>query len=160
MTRISPNTTISGRKYVEAALNNCKQQRRLPNVPTLSITAVINTAVAGVDSTAASGSHRWNGHSGALIAKANMKPRNSALTTAEEAPSEPDDTAATIWRKSNVPGPCSAVTTYNPMTAASMIRPPNRLYNKNFTAARDRGAPPPKPPMRKYIGMSIASKNT
>jgi len=38
-------------------------------VPTLSTTAIINTAVAGVDSTAASGSQRWNGHSGALTAK-------------------------------------------------------------------------------------------
>ena len=28
-----------------------------------------------------------------------------------------------------------AVTTYRPITAASMISPPNRLYSKNFTAA-------------------------
>jgi len=41
-----------------------------------------------------------------------------------------------------------------------MIRPPNRLYSKNFTAARDRPGPPPKPPIRKYIGTSMASKNT
>lgn len=58
----------------------------MPNVPTLSITAIISTAVAGVASTAASGSQRWNGHSGALIANANMKPRNSALDTAGSAP--------------------------------------------------------------------------
>ena len=58
----------------------------MPKVPTLSITAVISTAVAGVASTAASGSQRWNGHSGALIANANMKPRNRALNTAESAP--------------------------------------------------------------------------
>ncbi len=132
----------------------------MPKVPTLSITAVIKTAVAGVDSTAASGSHRWNGHSGALIAKANMNPKNNAFMTAGEAPSECAETAATIWRKSNVPEPCSAVTTYSPMTAASIIRPPNRLYSKNFTAARERCAPPPKPPIKKYIGISIASKNT
>ncbi len=54
----------------------------MPNVPTLSTTAIISTAVAGVASTAASGSQAWNGHSGALTAKANMKPRNSALSTA------------------------------------------------------------------------------
>ena len=30
-----------------------------------------------------------------------------------------------------------AVTTYRPMTAASMINPPNRLYSRNFTAALD-----------------------
>ena len=52
-----------------------------------------------------------------------------------------------------------AVTTYRPITAASMISPPNRLYSRNFTAAFDLFSPP-KPPMRKYIGMSMASKNT
>src|ERR1700753_3219182 len=97
---------ISGRKYVDASGNNCRQYRSIPKVPTLSITAVIKTAVAGVDSTAASGSHRWNGHNGGLIAKANMKPKNSALSTAGEAPSECAETAATMWRKSNVPEPC------------------------------------------------------
>ena len=70
------------------------------------------------------------------------------------------DSAPFRARKSKVPAPCLAVTTYRPITAASMIRPPNRLYSKNFTAARERWAPPPKPPMRKYIGISIASKNT
>ena len=29
----------------------------------------------------------------------------------------------------------SAVATYSPITAASMISPPNRLYSRNFTAA-------------------------
>jgi hypothetical protein len=51
------------------------------------------------------------------------------------------------------------VTTYRPITAASMIRPPNRLYSRNLTAALDRFSPP-NPPIRKYIGMSMASKNT
>src|SRR6202167_2474221 len=151
---------MTGRKYVDASGNNCRQYRSMPNVPTLSITAVIRTAVAGVDSTAASGSQRWNGHSGALIAKANMNPRKSALVTAEDAPSDRGVRAGTIGRRHNVPEPFRAVTTYRPITAASMIRPPNRLYSKNFTAARDRWAPSPKPPMRKYIGISIASKNT
>src|ERR1700735_4197907 len=105
MTPITANVTMTGRKYVDASGNNCRQYRSMPNVPTLSITAVIRTAVAGVDSTAASGSQRWNGHSGALIAKANINPGNSAWVTAEEAPSEPDVTAATICRKSNVPVP-------------------------------------------------------
>ena len=130
-------------------------------MPTLSITAVIRTAVAGVASTAASGSQRWNGHSGALMANANMKPKNSALNTAGSTPAKrPEEMPVTISRKSKVPEPCCAVTTYSPITAASMIRPPNRLYSKNFTAARDRLDPLPKPPMRKYIGMSMASKNT
>ena len=133
----------------------------MPKVPTLSITAVINTAVAGVASTHASGSQRCSGQSGALIANANMKPRNSALNTAGSTPAKrPVATPVTIARKSNVPVPCCAVTTYRPITAASMIKPPNRLYSRNFTAARDRPEPRPKPPMRKYIGMSMASKNT
>ncbi len=132
----------------------------MPKVPTLSITAVISTAVAGVASTQASGSQRWNGHSGALMANANMKPKNSALNTAGSAPYRPEATPATMSRKSNVPGPCCDVTTYRPMTAASMISPPNRLYSRNFTAARDLPPPWPKPPIRKYIGMSMASKNT
>jgi hypothetical protein len=54
----------------------------MPNVPTLSMTAIINTPLAGVASTAASGSHRWKGHSGALTAKANMNPPNNRFTTA------------------------------------------------------------------------------
>ncbi len=76
--------------------------------------------------------------------------------------SSPLDTAATIARKSKVPASKAslwAVTTYRPMTAASMINPPNRLYSRNFTAALDRFSPP-NPPMRKYIGMSMASKKT
>jgi len=131
----------------------------MPNVPTLSTTAIISTAVAGVDCTAASGSQPWNGHSGALTANANMKPPNSALSTAGSAPSRPAEAMVTISRRSKVPAPLGAVTTYSPITAASMINPPNRLYSKNFTAARDLNCPP-KPPIRKYIGISIASKNT
>ena len=50
-------------------------------------------------------------------------------------------------------------TTYRPMTAPSMSNPPNRLYSKNLIAAYDdRGVP--ALPMMKYIGMSMASKNT
>ena len=88
-------------------------------------------------STAASGSQRWNGHSGALTANANMKPRNSAFMTAGSTVSCPSATAATIARKSKVPleRVAAAVTTYRPITAASMISPPNRLYSRNFTAA-------------------------
>ena len=53
----------------------------MPNVPTLSMIAIISTALAGVASTAASGSQRWNGHSGALTANANMKPRKIKCIT-------------------------------------------------------------------------------
>ena len=49
----------------------------MPKVPTLSSTPTSSTAVPGVDSAAASGSQVWNGHSGALIAKAAKNPRNS-----------------------------------------------------------------------------------
>src|SRR3954470_22773990 len=103
MMPITASVMINGRNVIEASGNNCKQYRSIPNVPTLSTTAIISTAVAGVDSTAASGSQRWNGHSGALTAKANMNPRNSALSTAGSTFNDPSATAATIARKSKVP---------------------------------------------------------
>ena len=134
----------------------------MPNVPTLSMIAIISTALAGVASTAASGSQRCSGHSGALTANANMKPPNSRCITIGFTTKSPPATAATIARKSNVPAAKAsllAVATYRPTTAASMISPPKRLYSKNFTAAALRFAPP-NPPMRKYIGISMASKNT
>ncbi len=49
----------------------------MPNVPTLSSTPTSNTAAPGWAAVAASGSQVWNGHSGALIAKATKNPRNS-----------------------------------------------------------------------------------
>src|SRR5256885_1970663 len=73
---MTASVMISGAKVLAASGNNCRQYRSMPNVPTLSTTAIINTAVAGVACTAASGSQAWNGHSGALIANANMKPKN------------------------------------------------------------------------------------
>ena len=100
---ITASVMISGRKYADASGNNCRQYRSMPKVPTLSMMAIISTALAGVASTAASGSQRWNGHSGALTANANMKPRNSALRIAGLTASSPLDTAATIARKSKVP---------------------------------------------------------
>ena len=80
-----------------------------------------------MDSTAAPGSQVWNGHSGAFTANANMKPRNSAFATVGSMSSRPVETASTMSRKSNVPAPSRAVITYSPITAASMISPPNRL---------------------------------
>ena len=64
------------------------------------------------------------------------------------------------WVNRNVPGcpPCAEYT-YSAMTATSMSSPPNRLYSRNLTAAYCRW-PTPKLPIRKYIGISMASKNT
>src|SRR6476620_9528948 len=56
----------------------------------------------------------------------------------------------------NVPVP---EVTYTPITAANIRRPPTSEYRKNFIAAYWRRGPP-KLPMMKYIGTSIASKNT
>ena len=53
----------------------------MPNVPTLSITPSISTAAPGWAAAVASGSQVWNGHSGALIANAMKKPRNSHFCT-------------------------------------------------------------------------------
>ncbi len=77
----------------------------MPKVPTLSMIAIISTALAGVASTAASGSQRWNGHSGALTANANMKPPNNRCITSGLTTNSPPATAATIARKSKVPAP-------------------------------------------------------
>ena len=49
----------------------------MPNVPTLSRTPTSRTAAPGCAAVAASGSQVWNGQSGALIANAMKKPRNS-----------------------------------------------------------------------------------
>ena len=49
----------------------------MPKVPTLSSTPTSSTAPPGWAYAAASGSQVWNGNSGALIAKATKKPRNS-----------------------------------------------------------------------------------
>ena len=48
---------------------------------------------------------------------------------------------------------------YSPMTLASISSPPTSEYRKNFIAAYCRRGPP-KLPMMKYIGTSIASKKT
>ena len=156
---ITARVITNGRNVIDASGKSCRQYRNMPNVPTLSTTAIISTAVAGVASTAESGSQRWNGHRGAFTAKANMNPRNKALSTAGLAPNSPRDAAPAMARKSNVPPSGSAVTTYRPITAASMMRPPNRLYSRNFTAARDLCSPP-NPPIRKYIGISMISNST
>ena len=136
----------------------------MPKVPTLSMIAIMSTAEAGVAWTAASGSQRCSGHSGALTAKANMNPAKSALATPGAMTNDPVEIASEMARKSKVP-PLNAVpfevATYNPIRAASMTRPPNRLYSRNFTAALpEAGTRAPNPPIRKYIGISIASKNT
>jgi hypothetical protein len=67
------------------------------------------------------GSQVWNGHSGALMAKAMKKPLNSAICTG---------VLISSWvsaSNAKVPSPWSAETTYSPMTAASMSSPPARL---------------------------------
>ena len=79
---------------------------------------------------AASGSQVWNGHSGALTANAKKKPRNSMRWVLGSMLS------CVSAVKSNVPAPNSRwLTTYSPITLASMNSPPNRLTIRNFTAA-------------------------
>ena len=78
------------------------------------------------------------------------KPRNSHFCDASLG------TLPISWVNSNV---CEPVVTYSPITAASISRPPAREYSKNFIAAYWRRGPP-KLPMMKYIGTSMASKNT
>ena len=126
----------------------------MPKVPTLSSTPTRSTAAPGCADVAASGSQVWNGHSGALIANATKKPRNSHFCAVE---------LSTRWVSEvnrNVPWcPPWVEYTYSAMTATSISRPPSRLYSRNLTAAYCRW-PTPKLPIMKYIGTSMASKNT
>ncbi len=70
----------------------------MPKVPTLSSTPTSSTAAPGCAAAAASGSQVWNGHSGALIANATKKPRNShrCVTGLSE--------RCLSWLNANVPG--------------------------------------------------------
>ena len=74
LTTASVMTT--GLAHSDAPGNSSRHHRSIPNVPTLSMMLTISTDVAGVAVPAASGSHVWNGNSGALIANAAMNPRN------------------------------------------------------------------------------------
>ncbi len=77
------------------------------------------------DSAAASGSQVWNGNSGALIANAMKKPRNSHFCTA--------GLSGTwiSWLNRNEPwcpvARAAGGDTYSPITATSISRPPSRL---------------------------------
>ena len=129
----------SGVKYLDAPGNSSRQYRSIPNVPTLSSTPTRSTAEPGVASAAASGSQVWNGNSGAFTAKATKKPRNSALARPALIGRCPLATAFDSVMKSNVgEARWSPEATYSPISAASMNRPPNRLYSRNFTAAYER----------------------
>src|SRR5579872_4572211 len=74
---ITASVMTSGVKYFAPDGNSSKQYRSMPNVPTLSSTPTSSTAAPGGADAAASGSQVWNGTSGALIANAMKKPRNS-----------------------------------------------------------------------------------
>src|SRR5260370_34967894 len=78
---ITASVMTSGVKYFAPVGNSSKQYRSIPNVPTLSSTPTSSTPAPGGADAAASGSQVWNGHSGALIAKAMKNPSNSHLLT-------------------------------------------------------------------------------
>ena len=122
---ITDSVMTSGVKYFAPDGNSSKQYRSMPNVPTLSSTPTSSTAAPGGAAAAASGSQVWNGHSGALIANAMKKPRNSHFCTA--------GLSATCTSSLNRKDPWCPVAplraeyTYSAMTATSMSSPPNRL---------------------------------
>src|SRR5882757_3022995 len=150
MMPITERINTIGAKYRDAAGNSGRQYRRKPNVPTLSSTPTSSAAPPAGASAPASGSQVWNGTSGALIANAMKKPRNSHFCVALSG------MVPISWLNENVDLPAVM---YRPMTEASMSSPPTSEYRKNFIAAYERRGPP-KLPMMKYIGTSIASKNT
>ena len=94
----------------------------MPNVPTLSSTPTSSTAPPGWAAVTESGSQVWNGHSGALIANATKKPRNSQRWVTGVSVSF----SRSVNR--NVPVcPPRAEYTYSAMTATSISSPPSRL---------------------------------
>ncbi|SKS59925.1 Uncharacterised protein [Mycobacteroides abscessus subsp. abscessus] len=103
---MTASVTITGVKYLLASGNSWTQYRSIANVPTLSTTAIISTALDGVACTAASGSQVCSGQSGAFTANANMNPRKSAFARPGSIPSAAVATISVISRRSNVP-PCS-----------------------------------------------------
>ena len=91
-------------------------------MPTLSMTPTSSTAEPIGASAPASGSQVCSGTSGALIAKARKKPPKSSFCTSGSMASRLSASNA------NVPCPsCLLLTTYRPITAASMTSPPSRL---------------------------------
>src|SRR5215471_2718082 len=128
-TPMTASVRISGVKYRDAAGNSSRQYLIMPNVPTLSNTPTSSTAAPGWADVAASGSHVWNGHSGALIANATKNPRNSQRSALV------DSARWVSWLNRNVPCPAWREYTYSAITATSMSSPPSRLYSRNLTAA-------------------------
>jgi hypothetical protein len=78
---------------------------------------------------AASGSHVWTGHIGALTAKAMKKPTNIQRSASGEASRLP--VRFSMRKPSDPPGPAK----YTAMTETSMMSPPARENSRNFTAA-------------------------
>ncbi len=66
--------------------------RSIPYSPAFAITPESTAVTSGGASRYASGSHPWNGKSGALITNASMKPRKSQRLV-----------LAGAWTRSNVP---------------------------------------------------------
>jgi len=77
MMPMTASVITSGAIVFDACGNSGNDQRRKPNVPTLSITPTRRIDAPMGASAAASGSHVWNGHSGALMANAMKKPNHS-----------------------------------------------------------------------------------
>ena len=75
------STSTNGAKNRDASGNSGRQYRRKPNVPTLSRTPTSSTAPPMGASEPESGSQVWKGTSGALMANATKKPRNSSFWT-------------------------------------------------------------------------------
>ena len=137
---ITDSVRTSGVKHLAAPGNSSRQYRIMPNVPTLSSTPTSSTAAPGCAGAAASGSQVWNGHSGALIAKAMKKPRNSHFCVVGSMGT------CTSWleqERAVVAGHGAARgDTYSAITAASMSRPPRQAVEQELHR-RVLALPPP-----------------
>ena len=143
----------TGVAHCEASGKIPRQNRSIPNVPILSSTQTSSTLVPGVAFSVVSASQVCSGNSGALIANAMKKPANS------QRPASVSMSSAARSESRYDGSPCWAETTYSPITEASSTRPPASWNIRNFSAAAPRPSRP-KPPIRKYAGIRVASKTT
>ena len=148
------STSTTGVAHWLASGNSPRQNRIIPKVPILSMTPTIMVAPPGLDSSAASGSQVCSGTSGALMAKANMKPRNSQrpVPVAEVQLAQ----VLTAGSSARRPGPTHVQPDHRGQHDEAAEQAEDQELRRRVRATR----PGPKPPIRKYIGIRMTSKNT
>ena len=113
-----------------------------------------HAGAGGVACSVVSASQVCTGNSGALTAKAMKKPTNSHFRVSGRC-------RGCCRSQSRYDGRAGVrrTTTYRPITDAEHHQAAGELVDQELQP-RPRGASPPKPPIRKYAGISVASNTT